>query len=237
MKKITLFLLFFVFAVTAAMAQQDCPQVDCPGICGRFVDADGDGFCDHGRLSAQEKPTASAEQPAQAAKTPEPKKAVEAGNEVTAALQEEPVVIPEAEASKEDIIAEDVTGNITEAEDAPSEPAKPFRYPLFTILGVTLGLYLFTFILVKTGKISKPTHRKIWNVTLGITCLGSCLIGLPLAFLINYGYRPTWYVSILHWHVYLGIAMTLIAIFHIFWHVEYFKAAFTSKKYKVKSKK
>lgn len=230
MKRITLCLLFAVFAVMAAMAQQDCPQVDCPGICGRFVDADGDGFCDHGRLSAQEKPAATAEQPSQTAKTTEPKKTVETGNKTTAATQEEAVGMPETESTQENIIAEDAAGNVTAAEEAPAEPAKPFRYPLFTILGITLALYLFTFILVKTGKISKPTHRKIWNVTLGITCLGSCLIGLLLAFLLNYGYRPTWYVSILHWHVYLGIAMTLIAIFHIFWHVEYFKAVFKRKK-------
>lgn len=230
MKKIALFLTILLCTATTAWAQQDCPQVDCPGICGRFVDADGDAFCDHGRLSAQEKNAASAEQPAQTTKTPEPKKTIAAGNEVTAATQKEAVVVPEAEASRENITVEDAAENVTEAEEAPAEPTKPFRYPLFTILGITLGLYLFTFILVKTGKISKPTHRKIWNVTLGITCLGSCLIGLLLAFLINYGYRPTWYVSILHWHVYLGIAMTLIAIFHIFWHVEYFKAIFKGRR-------
>ena len=46
----------------AVSAQQDCPQVDCPGICGRFVDADGDGFCDHGKLS-QPKTEPKAEQP------------------------------------------------------------------------------------------------------------------------------------------------------------------------------
>lgn len=231
MKKITLYILFTVFAVMTAMAQQDCPQVDCPGICGRFVDANGDGFCDHGRLSAQEKPGASAEQPAQAAKTPETKKTAPSVNDEPVTSQPTEVETTSApEPAQEATIAEDATENSTEAEDAPAEPAKPFRYPLFTILGITLGLYLFTFILVKTGKISKPTHRKIWNVTLGITCLGSCLIGLLLAFLINYGYRPTWYVSILHWHVYLGIAMTLIAIFHIFWHVEYFKAVFKRKK-------
>lgn len=231
MKKITLFLLFFVFAVTAAMAQQDCPQVDCPGICGRFVDANGDGFCDHGRLSAQEKNAASAEQTAPTAQTPQPKKPVKTvSDEPTTNQATEAETTSAPEPTQEAAVAEDVTDITTETDEMPSEPTKPFRYPLFTILGITLGLYLFTSILVKTGKISKPTHRKIWNVTLGITCLGSCLIGLLLAFLINYGYRPTCYVTLLHWHVYFGIAMTLIAIFHIFWHTEYFKAIFKSRR-------
>ena len=231
MKRITLCLLFAVFAVMAAMAQQDCPQVDCPGICGRFVDADGDGFCDHGRLSAQEKPAATAEQPAQTAKTPEPKKNTPSVNGEAVTSQPTEVETTSApEPTQEATVAEDATENVTEAEEIPAEPTKPFRYPLFTILGITLGLYLFTFILVKTGKMSKPTHRKIWNVTLGITCLVSCLLGILLAFLLNYGYRPTWYINILHWHVYFGIAMTVIVLFHIFWHVEYFKAIFKKKK-------
>lgn len=37
----------------AAFAQQDCQEVDCPGQCGRFVDENQDGFCDHGFLSEE----------------------------------------------------------------------------------------------------------------------------------------------------------------------------------------
>ena len=230
MKKITLYILFTVFAVMTAMAQQDCPQVDCPGICGRFVDANGDGFCDHGRLSAQEKNAASAEQTAPSAQTELSKKPVKTVSDAPTTATQEVTETAEAPVVERTVAEPKAATEATDGNEEPVEAPKPFRYPLFTILGITLGLYLFTFILVKTGKISKSTHRKIWNVTLGITCLGSCLIGLLLAFLINYGYRPTWYVSILHWHVYLGIAMTLIAIFHIFWHVEYFKAIFKGRR-------
>ena len=215
-----------LFALPMLTAQRDCPQVDCPGICGRFVDADGDGFCDHGQLSAKETAAASVEQTAQAPKAPTPKKpAVSASGETSTVSQEV------TEAAETPVVDETAAGPATIAEDTagneePAEAPKPFRYPLFTILGITLGLYLLTFILVKADKMAKPTHRKIWNVTLGVTCLVSCLLGILLAFFINYGYRPTWYVNLLHWHVYFGIAMTLIAIFHIFWHLEYYKAVF-----------
>ena len=231
MKKTALLLLLALFATAAATAQQDCPQVDCPGICGRFVDADGDGFCDHGRLSAKEEPATAAEQPAQTPKAPTPKKpANTVGNGQTPDPQEEAVEVPETEPSEEATVVEEATAEITEDVEEPAEAPKPFRYPLFTILGITLGLYLLTFILVKTGKMAKPTHRKIWNVTLGITCLVSCLLGILLAFFINYGYRPAWYINLLHWHVYFGIAMTVIVIFHIIWHLEYYKAIFKKKK-------
>lgn len=229
MKKTALLLLLALFVTAAATAQQDCNQVDCPGICGRFVDADGDGFCDHGLLSTP-KVTA---QTAQTPNTPTPKKPVgNVNSEVTPvpAPQEEAVEIPETELSEEATVVEEVTAEITEDVKEPAEAPKPFRYPLFTILGITLGLYLLTFILVKTRKMAKPTHRKIWNVVLAATCIVSCLLGILLAFLLNYGYRPTWYINILHWHVYFGIAMTVIVLFHIFWHVEYYKAIFKSKK-------
>ncbi len=36
---------------TLTSAQQDCQEVDCVGICGRFVDENNDGYCDHGFLS------------------------------------------------------------------------------------------------------------------------------------------------------------------------------------------
>ena len=227
MKKITLFLLFAVFAVTAAMAQQDCPQVDCPGICGRFVDADGDGFCDHRRLSIQEKPAAPAEQAAQTTKTPKPTKNVPSVNDEPVTSQPAEVETTSApEPTQEATVAECVTENITETDETPVDVPKPFRYPLFTILGITIGLYIVTFLLVKADKMAKPTHRKIWNVVLAATCLVSCLLGILLAFFINYGYRPAWYINLLHWHVYFGIAMTTIVIFHIFWHLEYYKAMF-----------
>ena len=230
MKRVTLFLMFIVFVTMTTMAQQDCPQVDCPGICGRFVDADGDGFCDHGKLSAKEKAEAPVEQTAPSAQTPQPKKPANPVNGEPATDIQETSETADTPVVEETVVEDTDVTEKADGDEVPTEPAKPFRYPLFTILGITLGLYLFTFILVRTGKMSKPTHRKIWNVTLGITCLASCLIGLILAFFINYGYRPTCYISLVHWHVYFGIAMTLIAIFHIFWHVEYFKAIFKSKK-------
>ena len=230
MRKITIFLILVVFAATAAVAQQDCPQVDCPGICGRFVDADGDDFCDHGQLSAKKTAAEPAEQTAPTVQTPQTKKPVSAVSDEPANAPQEVSEATETPVVEEPVAEPEAITEATGGDEEPAEAPEPFRYPLFTILGITLALYLFTFIMVKTGKMPKPTHRKIWNVTLGLTCLVSCLLGIVLAFLINYGIRPACYITLLHWHVYFGIAMTLIAIFHIFWHVEYFKMIFKSKK-------
>lgn len=55
MKKLVLLLLLllpFTF-VNVSFAQQDCQEIDCTGQCGRFIDENYDGFCDHGQLSAE----------------------------------------------------------------------------------------------------------------------------------------------------------------------------------------
>lgn len=234
MKKITLFLIFVVFAAMSAMAQQDCPQVDCPGICGRFVDADGDGFCDHGQLSAKQTPETPAEKNTPEPKTPnQQKKANDVSNENTTGTKD--VSESDNNAVVEDTNTEaPVATEETNGDEELAEAPKPFRYPLFTILGITLALYLSTSILVRSGKMTKPTHRKIWNVTLAVTFLASCILGLILTFFINYGYRPTCYITLLHWHVYAGIAMTLIAFIHMLWHVDYYKNILKGKRKQTK---
>jgi hypothetical protein len=101
------------------------------------------------------------------------------------------------------------------------------------ILKVTIAViaYGITWFLVKFGRISLLTHRKIWNVLLLITFLISCLLGLLIAFLIDQGSVPSWYIKILRLHVNAGIFMTVIALFHTFGHFRYYVAIFKKSKF------
>ena len=91
-------------------------------------------------------------------------------------------------------------------------------------------MYLISFILVKTNQWEKATHRKVWNVALTVTFLVSCLLGLLLAIFIHHGYRPQCYITLLKLHVWFGIAMTIIAVFHSLWHLNYYKSLFKKRK-------
>jgi len=225
MKKILFITCLLWFAVGGVMAQQDCGQTDCPGICGRFVDNNGDGFCDHGATSVSPKETATKDETG----TKVQQKSANASERQTAeSVQETQTETVEAAGQESSVQAEETVNDdevTTETEQKKKSP-----YPVFTIMGILFGLYFVTFILAKTGKIKKVTHRKIWNIALAATCLVSCLLGVVLALFINYGYRPTYYIDFLHWHVYVGIAMTIIAIFHFLWHWGYYKAIFHQKK-------
>ena len=233
MKRIIFITLSLIMLCGTIAAQQDCPQVDCPGICGRFVDANGDGFCDHGQLS-QPKAEAKAEQP----KAPEHKTVEAPAKETpqTTATEQEQSVSQETTPEKSEVTDNEKAGYdanhavITQQpeEEAPAKPSSP--YHVYLILGGTLLMYLISFILVKTNQWTKVTHRKVWNVALTITFLVSCLLGLLLAIFIHHGYRPECYITLLKLHVWFGIAMTVIAFFHALWHLNYFKTIFQKRK-------
>ena len=117
---------------------------------------------------------------------------------------------------------------VQEEETAPASGGSPYHLVLITLL--TIGLFVLTRILVAANVIKLATHRKIWNVVLLITALMLCLIGLFLVFQVNYNIKMEWFWTLKVLHVEFGIAMTIIAILHIFWHMNYWKTLFKGKK-------
>lgn len=226
---------FYVFVITimlscVAYSQSKCPfggKVNCEGACGMFVDNNGDGFCDNGivkkatnDVSKEDKQVKkeNVETKSKQQKTVSTKAKQQKDENKTDADQEN-----NAEQSVTTSIAETQTETISNATNNNYIFKKP--YHLITITLITLLLYVFTAILVKTNTIKKVTHRKIWNIILLITCLVSCLLGMFLGIVRNYQIEMN-SLGILKLHVDVGIAMTIIAIIHIFWHIKYFKNIF-----------
>lgn len=249
MKKTILALMLLVGTCLFASAQvvQDCGAIDCPGRCGRFIDQNGDGFCDRGRLSSPAPATQST------AETDAGKEQVVSN--VTSKNTENTKDTKDTKGTKVQTIKEDpegmaaesieptpepLTEAVAEEDTAAEEPAgntpqkKPYDLVLISLL--TLGLYAFTFILVKTNAMKKTTHRKIWNSILLITALVSCLLGFFLVFQINYGWKMDWFWKVKFYHVEFGIAMTIVALFHIFWHMNYWKTLFKKRENKQENK-
>ncbi|MCQ2285227.1 MAG: hypothetical protein MJZ57_10045 [Bacteroidales bacterium] len=234
MKPLFLVLLFSVLScVSFAQVQQDCGALDCPGRCGRFVDQNGDGFCDHGRVSAP-----AVAEPAPAATTPaetHPTKPETAKTAVPGKAADRQSSAKTTEPKTEEVVpATTEPADTTTVEPLVAEPTQPAKtkspYSLILISSITFGLYIITSILVKTDKLKKATHRKIWNVLLLITGLVSCLLGFFLVIQINYNLKMDWLWTVKLYHVQFGIAMTIIAVIHILWHVNYWKTLVNRKK-------
>ena len=218
--------------MTTFSAYAQCPfgeKVNCLGECGRFFDDNGDSYCDNGLVQV-ETAVAPTETPTETVKEVEAVKA----KEVTA---EKTIQTPVKNVTEETFATEKLeeeqtvvtqTTTTEEAKPVVNRNKKPYRVVLISI--IVLIAYLVTFILVKTNKMKKLTHRKIWNAILLITFLVSCLLGFILALQINYGFCMEWYRDFLKLHVEFGIAMTIIALIHIIWHYKYYTSLLSKKK-------
>lgn len=119
-------------------------------------------------------------------------------------------------------------------EEQPKQRRKS-PYDLLLISGLTLVLYAFSAILVKVNILKKATHRKIWNVVLLVTAIVSCLSGFFLVIQINYGIAMQSMRTFRYWHVQFGIPMTIVAVIHILWHINYWKSLVHSNKRNINS--
>jgi hypothetical protein len=102
-------------------------------------------------------------------------------------------------------------------------------YHLIPISALLFVLYIISHILSKKKVISIVNHRKIWNLLLLISFIISGLLGILLIIKINFGLAMTLPFNMLFWHVEIGIVMFLITIFHLSWHLPYFKNIFKLK--------
>lgn len=225
-KTITLFVIaiFFVQILNAQNGYGSCGRkvVDCAGLCGAFVDTNGDGFCDYGLLSSQQTTTDNEQVIAK-----------------DTSLQEShnPSNCPKHITNNE-IISVNDTSSIQTSENDSIEVIKstsnekdvarnnPYHFLLITIL--TFSLYFLSMLLVRLKLYKKFTHRRIWNLLLLLTFIMSGILGIILTIQITYGVWLGIYRDFLILHVEFGIAMGFIAIIHALWHWKYFRNLLSS---------
>jgi len=99
----------------------------------------------------------------------------------------------------------------------------------YSISPIALGLllvYAASFALYRTKRIRVTTHRKIWNVLL----LGSFLVvasfGLTMAIRRDYVLLFSVPFNLIFWHVEAGVVMTVVSVFHLSWHLTYYRDLF-----------
>jgi len=92
-------------------------------------------------------------------------------------------------------------------------------------IGITLG-YFVTYLLVKAKKVSLLAQRKFWNAVLFVSFLVTAVSGILMVFRSQYHVSISLPFDIKFWHVEIGIAFAVVAIFHALWHLAYFKGYF-----------
>lgn len=114
------------------------------------------------------------------------------------------------------------TTTVQEIENQVEAPIPRYNLWQWTA-GLTLS-YIASIGLVRAGKISIVGQRMFWNIMLTASFLASALLGVLLVIRINTGWSPNLPFNMLFWHVEAGIAMAVVTVFHILWHIRYYSA-------------
>lgn len=236
----------FVFA-------QDCPfdEVNCEGACGAYTDADRDTYCDYGEVIPENSKVLQNDVMYEDLITGQELKikrveevadiySIDADLFAGALSKFYGVKIRPKDHFQllhdnyglEPSVVKDIASQI--ALSGYSEKITEVRkfenkYRLISISLFLVVLYGFTYVLYKKNIIKRINHFRFWNILLLFTFLGVGLSGIFLVLRINYGININWPFNILHFHVEIGIAMTLISVFHTLWHWKYFRNIFKRK--------
>jgi len=108
-------------------------------------------------------------------------------------------------------------------------------YNVSPIAIVFFAVYAVSFFLYKTKRMRIATHRKIWNVLLTATFLITGIFGLVLTIQLDYELPFTIPFDLLFWHVEAGVVMTLISLFHVGWHFNYYRSLLRRGRSKVRA--
>ncbi len=218
-----IFALVVLITIPSQLKAQDCPFniENCQGGCGRWIDADGDGICDRSVKKTTDTIVSVADTAVQT-NTEKQIQNTQSNNNQSIINKNENTTNTDSQTITENEMI------ITEAVETtePVTTKSPPRYRLILWSSLTIGAYLLSLLLIRLKVYTKKTHRRIWNILLLLTFLISGLLGLILVIQINYGIMMKHFLQFMKWHVDFGIGMALISIFHIIWHLKYFKNIF-----------
>ena len=102
-------------------------------------------------------------------------------------------------------------------------------YHLFSISLLLIAAYLLSLFALRIRLFQIPGHRRFWNLLLLIFFSSTGVLGLLLAIQVNYKLELGWAETALQWHVDLGIGFAMVSIFHLTWHIGYYKRMVSAK--------
>ncbi len=113
----------------------------------------------------------------------------------------------EIDSTTTDTASVENSNNVDKPDKSVQSPPGRRPYTLLFITALVFGLYFLTYILSRTKALRKCNHRRIWNILLALTFLGSGVLGIVLVIQLNYYIWMGIYREFLYWHVEFGIAM------------------------------
>jgi hypothetical protein len=201
-------------ALAATSIWNSCPKGKVndtyPGDCNDYIDTNNDRICDR----SQSAPAATAAPKTNAAST----------TSVSSTLVDSSISSGSsgAASSVSAVNTAAVETDVTAGTGHAAGTRNSSSYYLIPIMAGLIAAYCLTWILSAKKIFKTLTHRKIWNVILLVSCMVSALLGIFLTFNLDFNTNITLPFNMLFWHVEAGIALGIVALFHVVWHWRYF---------------
>lgn len=96
-------------------------------------------------------------------------------------------------------------------------------YHLYSVSLLLIAAYLVSLLAMRIRLFPAQGHRRFWNLLLLLFFCSTGTLGILLAVQVNYKLELSWAETALQWHVDLGIGFAMVAIFHLTWHLGYYK--------------
>ena len=202
----------------AQVGWDDClrGETDCayPGECRLYVDTNDDGICDH----SQPYPQDTTDKDLDIVTEDNPDMYVQDEK-----LFDDSGVIAGSSRTSIESSINSISGVDDSVLAGDNITYSRFSYYFFPIILIISFFYGFSYLLSIKRIIKVAFHRKIWNVILLVSTIISVFLGIVLILRVDFGIDISFPFNSLFWHVEAGIAMALIAVFHIGWHWRYFQ--------------
>jgi len=232
---------FLALFVAGPVLATDCPYglVDdpYPGQCSLYVDENGDGICDLSQEAAADPDEWEEVETTETVESDEPQSGDEEEFQGRGwrRKQEDTAAVEASDNSSVNETEDLAPVNNTSETKASGQQVRAQRtYYFWPILLGTIAVYFVSWLLAKLKFWPLKWHRRVWNVLLLLTFIGSTffailwLVGKEYSAIVSVGLDNTF------WHVELGLVMIIIGVIHLYWYRRYYFVMFKSKKPKLK---
>jgi hypothetical protein len=201
-------------AATAVWNSCQRGMVDCPypGACRSYIDTNNDDICDRSQPAPQQEPLSENTTSGISDISTD-------SSHIEQDIKDRIDVSSSGIDPIEQSIDVDDPGTITAGNDSLGIRHTYYFIPILLVLAI---LYYLTWLLSKRKFIRQVLHRRIWNIVLLVSTVASAPLGLFLILNLDFNLGIALPFNMLFWHVEAGIAMGIIAAFHVLWHWKYF---------------
>jgi hypothetical protein len=180
-----------------------------PGQCGRYIDANGDGICDFSQVvtTTTSTDTTSSSGDSSSASSSTGGHDIQNGNTTHA----------------------DVNNTTVDPNSGGLDGSHTTGNNDFHIIPVSLliiGAYLFTHYLFSKGILKPQQHKRLWNLLVMGSYLGTSITGVLLIFMVNLGINLAYRQGLTYWHVELALLMVIGTLIHFHIYRKPFKKMF-----------